>query len=32
MKSWMVWILVVVAILFVYHFWISDNTKASALP
>lgn len=32
MKSWVVLILVVVAILFVYHYWISDNTKASKLP
>lgn len=32
MKSWVVWILIIIAFLFVYHYWVSDNTKASKLP
>lgn len=32
MKSWLWVVIVIVAILFIYHYWVSDNTKASKLP
>jgi hypothetical protein len=32
MKSWVVWLIIIVVVLFIYHYWVSDNTKASALP